>query len=186
MLIRAGIDQFAHTLHGRAIRPDDPSYDDARQVWNGMVDRRPTLVVQCAGAEDVAQSVALARHEGLEISVRGGGHGVAGNAVADGGLMIDLSQMDTVRVDPKTQTARVGAGATWGDFDGAAQEHGLATTGGTDSRTGVAGLVLGGGLGFLSRKYGLAADNLVAADIVTADGRTIRASEDEHPDLFWA
>lgn len=186
MLTTAGIDQFAHTLQGRLIGPDDPEYDNGRAVWNGMVDRRPALIAQCAGAEGVVQSIAFAREAGLETSVRGGGHGVAGNAVADGGLMVDLSPMNAVQVDPKTRTARVGAGATWGDFDGAAQVHGLATTGGTDSRTGVAGLTLGGGLGFLGRKYGLAADNLVAADVVTADGRMIRSSADEHADLFWA
>ncbi|HSR41248.1 MAG TPA: FAD-dependent oxidoreductase, partial [Longimicrobiales bacterium] len=174
-------DRFA----GALLRPGDDGYEEARTVWNGMIDRRPALIARCRGADDVVAAVDFARETGAPLSVRGGGHSVAGRGVCDDGVMIDLSPMNGVRVDPETRTARVGGGATWGDFDGAAQEHGLATTGGLVSSTGVAGLTLGGGIGYLARAHGLAADNLIACDVVTADGRRVRASEEENPDLFW-
>jgi FAD/FMN-containing dehydrogenase len=171
---------------GRLITADHAEYDTTRAVWNGAVDRRPRLVARCDGTADVAAAVRFARDHDLEIAVRGGGHNVAGTAVCDGGIVIDLSAMRAVRVDPAGRTARVEGGALWGDVDRETQAHGLATTGGIVSHTGVAGLTLGGGIGFLMRKHGLVVDNLLAAEVVTADGSTVRASADEHPDLFWA
>ncbi len=172
-------------MPGTLLRPGDAGYDEARTVWNGMIDRRPALIARCRGADDVVAAVDFARENDLTLSVRGGGHSVAGRAVCDDGLMIDLTPMSAVQVDAEARTARVGRGATWGDFDEKAQEHGLATTGGLVSSTGVGGLTLGGGIGYLARAHGLAADNLIACDVVTADGRRVRASEDENPDLFW-
>ncbi|MDX1665215.1 MAG: FAD-binding oxidoreductase [Candidatus Promineifilaceae bacterium] len=186
MLANTMIEQFGNTLRGTAILPGDPAYDEARAVWNGMIDRRPALIVRCNGAADVRAAVNFAREQDLPITVKAGGHNVAGKAVCDDGLVVDLSQMNSVQVNPDTQTARVAAGATWGDFDSEAQSFGLATTGGVDSRTGVAGLTLGGGIGYLARKHGLAIDNLLAVDIVTADGELRRASEKRNADLFWA
>jgi FAD/FMN-containing dehydrogenase len=149
----------------------DDGYEDARKVWNGMTDKRPGLIVQCADVADVMKAVAFARDNGLLVAVRGGAHSVAGHSVCDGGVLIDLSHMKSVRVDPAKRTARAEGGAKWGDFDHETQAFGLATTGGTNSDTGIGGLTLGGGLGWLAGKYGLTCDNLMSADVVTADGR---------------
>ncbi len=179
------IASFDDTLHGSLLRPDQDPYDTARQVWNGMIDKRPSLIAQCAGVADVIEAVRFAREHELLVSVRGGGHNVAGTAVCDGGLVIDLSAMTAVRVDPEARTAWVQAGATWADVDHETQAFGLATPGGVVSDTGVAGLTLGGGIGHLRCKYGLSCDNLRSVDLVTADGSFVRASADENPDLFW-
>jgi FAD/FMN-containing dehydrogenase len=173
-------------FRGDVIVPDDPGYDEARAVWNGIVDRRPRLISRCRGAADVAAAVRFARDRDLEIAVRGGAHNVAGTAVCDGGIVIDLSAMRAVSVDPVERTALVQGGALWGDVDHETQAHGLATTGGIVGHTGVGGLSLGGGIGWLMRKHGLAVDNLVEAEVVTADGDIIRASARDHADLFWA
>ncbi len=179
------ITAFHESLRGELLRPGYTGYDDVRKVWNGMIDRKPALIVRCAGVADVMNAVHFARTHHLLVAVRGGGHNVAGNAVCDGGLMIDLSPMKGIRVDPVKRTARAEAGVTWGEFDHETQTHGLATTGGLISTTGIAGLTLGGGLGWLMRKYGLACDNLLSVDIVTADGRLLTASATENADLFW-
>ncbi|MFZ3493057.1 FAD-binding oxidoreductase [Streptomyces sp. 5.8] len=173
-------------FRGRLITADHTDYDSARAVWNGAVDRRPRLIARCGGSADVAAAVRFAREHDLEIAVRGGGHNVAGTAVCDDGIVIDLSAMRATWVDPAGRTARVQGGALWGDVDHETQAHGLATTGGIVGHTGVAGLTLGGGIGFLMRKHGLAVDNLMAAEVVTPEGGILRASADEHPDLFWA
>lgn len=173
-------------LSGRLLTPASKEYDDARTIWNGMIDRRPSLIVRCLNAEDVVQAVHLAAQRQLVLAVRGGGHNIAGNAVCDGGLMIDLSQMKAVHVDADQRTARVEAGATLGDFDRETQAFGLATPLGINSTTGIAGLTLGGGFGWLSRSLGLSIDNLISADVVTAAGNQVTASESEHADLFWA
>ncbi|RBI64661.1 FAD-linked oxidase [halophilic archaeon] len=180
------VTELATDLAGDLVTPDDDAYDQARRVWNGMINRWPALVARCAGVADVRRSVAFAREHDLPIAVRGGGHGVAGAATVDGGLVVDLSPMDWVRVDPDARRVQVGAGATWGDVDRETQSFGLAVPGGVVSDTGVAGLTLGGGMGHLRRKYGLSCDNLVSADVVTADGEFVRASADENEDLFWA
>ncbi len=173
-------------FRGRLIGAGDADYDIARAVWNGAIDRRPRLIAQCIGTADVVAAVRFARDHDLEIAIRGGGHNVAGTAVCDDGIVIDLSAMRGVRVDPAARKAWVQGGALWGDVDRETQAHGLATTGGIVSHTGVAGLTLGGGIGWLMRKHGLTVDNLLAADVVTAEGELMRASEEEHPDLFWA
>ncbi|MFC5731139.1 MULTISPECIES: FAD-binding oxidoreductase [Nocardioides] len=173
-------------FRGELVSPDDREYDGTRAVWNGMVDRRPRLIARCAGTADVAAAVRFARERELEVAVRGGGHNVSGTAICDGGMVIDLSVMRAVWVDPVECTALVQGGALWGDVDHATQAYGLATTGGIVSHTGVGGLTLGGGIGWLMRKHGLAVDNLVEAEVVTAEGMILRASADEHPDLFWA
>jgi FAD/FMN-containing dehydrogenase len=173
-------------FRGDLITPDDQSYDDARAIWNGAVDRRPRLIARCLGTADVAAAVRFARDRDLEIAVRGGGHNVAGTAVCDGGVVIDLSAMRAVAVDPVERTALVQGGSLWGDVDHETQVHGMATTGGIIGHTGVGGLTLGGGIGWLMRKHGLAVDNLVQAEVVTAEGEIVRASADDHPDLFWA
>ncbi|MEV6329348.1 FAD-binding oxidoreductase [Streptomyces sp. NPDC051909] len=173
-------------FRGRLVTGDDLDYDTARAVWNRSVNRRPRLIARCTGTADVAEAVRFARGHDLEIAVRGGGHNVAGTAVCDDGIVIDLSAMRAVSVDPADRTAQVQGGALWGDVDHETQAHGLATTGGIVSHTGVAGLTLGGGIGFLMRKCGLTVDNLLAAEVVTADGSVVRASADDHPDLFWA
>ena len=170
---------------GQLLRPDDSGYDEARTVFNAMIDRRPALIARCANADDVAAAVNLAREEHLPISVYGGGHGVTGSAVVDAGICVDLRGMKRVDVDPEAKTARVEGGSTWSELDAATQEHGLAVTGGRVGDTGVAGLTLGSGSGWLERKIGYTCDNLIAAEVVTADGRQVTASEDENPDLFW-
>jgi FAD/FMN-containing dehydrogenase len=176
---------FANGIRGGTVSAGDDGYDAARQVWNGMIDRRPGLIAMCTGAADVMDAVNFAREHNLLVSVRGGGHNVAGTAVCDDGLVIDLSPMNGVRVDLPTGTARAGGGATWGDIDRETQAFGLAAPGGVVSTTGIAGLTLGGGLGWLRRKHGLSCDNLASVDIVTADGQLRTASESENEDLFW-
>lgn len=186
MLDSAAIAGLQAQLQGELIQPRDTRYEEARRVFNGMVDKRPALIVRCAAVTDVIASVRLAREKNMPLSVRGGGHSVTGNALCDDGLVIDLSVMKRVRVDPLNRTARAEGGATWGDFDHETQAFGLATTGGIVPSTGIAGLTLGGGLGYLNRKHGLACDNLLTAEVVTADGRLLRASTEENADLFWA
>jgi FAD/FMN-containing dehydrogenase len=173
-------------FRGSLCLQDEAGYDEARTIWNAMIDRRPGAVVRCGGASDVMRAVRLARDNGLLVAVRGGGHNISGNAVCEGGLLIDLSPMRSVRVDPKKRTARVEPGVTLGEFDKEAQAFGLATPLGINSTTGVAGLTLGGGFGWLSRRFGFTVDNLISADVVTADGELIQASAAENPDLFWA
>lgn len=179
------ISGFTAQIRGDVVLPSDPSYDEVRQIWNAMIDRRPGMIVRCAGVGDVIRSVDLAREHNLLLAVRGGGHNIAGNAVCDDGLMIDLSHMKSVRIDPRKCRAYVEPGACLGDFDHEAQIFGLVTPLGINSTTGIAGLTLGGGFGWLSRKYGLTADNLVSADMVTAEGQLVHASAQENPDLFW-
>jgi FAD/FMN-containing dehydrogenase len=174
------------SLSGTLLTPDSPGYDEARTIWNAMIDRRPGLIVRCGDGADVAAAVRFARAHDLLVAVRGGGHNIAGNSVCDGGLMIDLSPMRQVRVDPAARTARVGPGATLGDVDRTTQGYGLATPLGVNSTTGIAGLTLGGGFGWLSRRFGLTIDNLLSAEVVTAEGEIVRAGEQENPDLFWA
>ncbi len=176
---------FASRFDGRCIAPGDASYDQVRAIWNAMIDRRPGLIARCLSADDVAAAVRFAGEHRLLVAVRGAGHNIAGNAVCDGGLMIDLSLMKRVTVDAAKRSARVEPGVTLGEFDAAAQAFGLATPVGINSTTGIAGLTLGGGFGWLSRTYGLAVDNLTGADVVTAAGERVRASADSHPDLFW-
>ncbi len=177
---------FADGFSGTLITATDPDYDSARALWNGTVDRHPALVAQCRGTEDIVAAVRFARDADLHVAVRGGGHSVAGFSMCDEGLVIDLSLMRLVTVDAQRRVATAQPGATWRDFDAATAEHGLASTGGLISSTGVAGLTLGGGIGWLQRRYGLACDNLVAADLVTADGAVIRASERARSDVLWA
>jgi len=181
----ATVRDFAASLRGSLLWPGAPGYDGARRVWNGMIDRTPGLVAQCIDAADVQRAVDFARTHRLLVAIRGGGHHAAGTAVCDGGLMIDLSPMHGITVDATGRTARVESGARWAELDAATPAHGLATTGGTVSDTGVAGLTLGGGLGGLAGRYGLTCDNLIGADVVTAEGRLLRASPVENPDLFW-
>ena len=176
---------FKTTLRGALLRPGDDGYEAARTLWNAMIDKRPALIVRCVGVADVIQAINFARTHDLLVAVRGGGHNVAGNAVCDGGLMIDLSPMKSVHVDPVRRTARAEPGATWREFDHETQAFGLATTGGVIPTTGVAGLTLGGGIGWLMGSYGLSCDNLLSVDVVTADGRLLQASATENPDLFW-
>ncbi|MGQ0719851.1 MAG: FAD-binding oxidoreductase [Pseudonocardiales bacterium] len=180
------IEAFRAELSGAALTRGDNGYDEARSAWNGEIDRYPTVIARCGSADDVTAAIAFARQRDLEISVRGGFHNTAGTAICDDGLMIDLSLLRHVEVDPATRRARVGGGATLGDLDAATQAHGLAVPAGTVSHTGVGGLALGGGMGWLTPQFGLTADNLVSATVVTADGRGLWAAADEHPDLFWA
>ncbi len=177
---------FAAGVRGAVLSPGDDGFDDARTIWNGLIDRRPALIVQCTGAADVVDAVNFAREHNLLLSIKGGGHNVAGNAVNDGGLVIDLSQMRGVHVNQSTRTVRAEGGALWGDCDRETQLHGLAVPGGVVSTTGIAGLTLHGGVGHLRRKLGLSIDNLLSVDIVTADGQLRRASATENEDLFWA
>ena len=170
---------------GVLLRPDESGYDDARKIHNGMIDRKPALIARCLGSADIVDAVNFARTHGLELAVRGGGHNVAGRAVCDGGLMLDLSLMKGIDVDAARRTVRAQGGVTWREFNRETQLHGLATTGGVISTTGIAGLTLGGGLGWLMAKYGLATDNLISAEVITASGEVLRASENENADLFW-
>lgn len=181
----SNIQTLKASLRGELLQPNDEGYDCARRVWNGMIDRKPTLIVRCRGVDDVIHAVNFARTHHLLVSVRGGGHNVTGNAVCDGGIVIDLSGMKGIRVDPVKRTAWVEAGLTLGEFVRETQAFGLGTTVGTVSMTGLSGLTLGGGMGWLMGKYGLTVDNLLAVDLVTADGQVCRASASEHPDLFW-
>ena len=184
-LKKAAVATFTSRLRGELLRAEDDGYEDTRKVWNGMVDKRPALIVRCAGVDDVVATVTFAREHDLLVSVRCGGHNIAGKAVCEGGLMADLSSMRRIRVDRASQTVRVDGGATLGDLDRATQAVGLATTAGIVSHTGVGGLTLGGGVGRLARKHGLACDNLLSAEVVTADGRVVTASATENRDLFW-
>jgi len=182
----AAVDRLRSDLRGPVIAPGDPGYDEARTVFNSMIDKRPAVIAQCEGVEDVAEAIAFARTHGLEIAVRGGGHGVTGTALSEGGLVIDLRRMNTVRVDPDAKIAKVAGGATMSDLDRATQPHALAVTGGRASTTGVGGFLLGGGSGWLERRFGLMCDNLLAAELVTADGRVVHASALDNEELFWA
>ena len=181
----AVVKQLQAALRGQLLRAEDDGYDQARTIYNAMIDRRPALIARCAGASDVIECVRFARQHGLLVSVRGGGHNVAGIAICDGGLVIDLSRMKGIRIEPEARTARVEAGVTWGELNHDLQVYGLAATGGFISTTGVSGLTLGGGLGWLVRKHGLALDNLLSVDMVTADGQFLTASPTRNPDLFW-
>jgi FAD/FMN-containing dehydrogenase len=180
-----GVETLKASLRGELLQPNDEGYDAARKVYNGMIDRHPGLIVRCADVADVISVVQFAREHQIPLSIRGGGHNVTGFAVNDGGLVIDLSRMKGIRVDPVTRTVRAEGGCTWGDLDHATYPFGLAVPGGIVSTTGIAGLTLGGGLGNLTRPYGLSCDNLLSADVVTADGRLITASADQNADLFW-
>jgi FAD/FMN-containing dehydrogenase len=179
-------EQLRRHMLGDVLCPGDAGYDEARVVYNAMIDRRPALIAHCASVADVQAAVNVAREHELLVAIRGGGHNVTGKAVCDDGLVIDLSRMNGVSVDPASRTARAEGGALWGQFDAATPAPGLATTGGTVSTTGVAGLTLGGGLGMLGRSFGLACDNLRSIELVTADGQALVASATEHPELFWA
>src|SRR5436190_13415254 len=181
----ATLAEFEQGLSGRLIRPDDDGYDEARSIWNAAHDKRPAMIVRCGGVADVMRAVDFARSENLDVAVRGGSHSFPGFSTVDGGIVIDLSAMRSVQVDPARRTAVAQGGATWADFDHETQAFGLAVTGGLVSTTGIAGFTLGGGIGWLMRKCGLTCDNLIAADVVTADGRLVRASEDENPELLW-
>jgi FAD/FMN-containing dehydrogenase len=185
VLGQATLREFEEGLQGVMVQPEDAGYDEARAIWNGAHDARPALIARCADAADVRHALGFARSEGLEVAVRGGGHSIPGFSSCDGGIVIDLGPMKGVEVDPDARTVRAEGGVTWAELDAATQEHGLATTGGLVSSTGVAGFTLGGGIGWLMRKHGLACDNLRAAELVTADGRVLRADASENPDLFW-
>jgi FAD/FMN-containing dehydrogenase len=181
----SALDELGETFRGELLLPDSPGYDMARRIWNGAFDRRPGCIARCTGVPDVVAAVRFARERALAVAVRSGGHGVAGHAVCDDGLVIDLSPMKGIRVDPLAPTARAQAGVLWGELDRETQLHGLATVGGIVTHTGIAGLTLGGGIGWLMRKYGATVDNLLSVDLVTADGELVTASEDVNPDLFW-
>lgn len=184
-LDQAAVREFEMRLSGALIRPGDSEYDESRHVWNGMIDRYPALIARCTGVSDVIAAVNFARQNNLLVAVRGGGHNVAGTATCDGGLVIDLSPMKGIQVDPANRTARAQAGVIWGELDRETQRFGLATPGGEVSETGIAGLTLSGGMGYLRRKHGLSCDNLISADVITADGRFLKASAGENHDLFW-
>ena len=184
-LDQASIAELSARFSGVLLGPDASGYDDVRRVHNGMIDRRPALIARCLGSADIADAINFARTYGLDLAVRGGGHNVAGRAVCDDGLMLDLSLMKGIHIDPVRRTARAQGGVTWREFNRETQAHGLATTGGVISTTGIAGLTLGGGLGWLMAKHGLAMDNLLSAEVVTASGDILRASKDENADLFW-
>lgn len=181
----AQLSTFRSQFRGALLRSGEEGYDEARRTWNGAIDRSPALIARCAGADDVVEAVRFAREHDLLVSVKGGGHSIAGHAVCDDGLMIDLSLMKAVRVDPHSQTASAAGGLLWGEFDNATQAHGLATTGGLISHTGIAGLTLGGGLGHLMRKHGLTVDNLRSVELVTADGDQLHVDHETEPELFW-
>lgn len=178
--------ELASSFSGSLLLPRDDGYEEARRIFNGLIDRRPALIARCRGTADIVAALDLARRSNLEVSVRGGGHNVAGRAVTDGGVMIDLSPMKGIHVDPKARTARAQGGVTWREFNRDTAVHGLATTGGVISTTGIAGLTLGGGLGWLMGTHGLSVDNLTSVEVVTAAGEVLNVSDDEHPDLFWA
>jgi FAD/FMN-containing dehydrogenase len=184
-LPKATTDEFKTNFRGDVVLPGDANYDEVRQIWNAMIDRKPAVIARCKTAHDVVRAVKFGRDQDLLVSVRGGGHNIAGNAVCDDGLMIDLSLMRKIEVDPQARRAMVEPGCTLGDFDAATQAHGLATPTGINSTTGIAGLTLGGGFGWLSRKFGMTIDNLLSADVVTADGTQLHARETENADLFW-
>src|SRR5215218_9475122 len=179
ILAEGSVSELEQALRGTLVRASDPAYDDVRAIWNGAHDRRPALIARCAGVADVIRALEFARSEELRVAVRAGGHSIPGYSSVDGGMVIDLSPMQGIQVDPRRRTVRVQPGATWAALDHETQAFGLAVTGGLVSSTGVAGLTLGGGIGWLMRKHGLTCDNLIAADVVTADGRLVRASEDE-------
>ena len=185
-LDEATIDELRGRIAGRVLSPETDGYDEVRRIWNGAIDRRPAVITRCTTAADVAAAIRFARQHGLVIAVRGGGHSIPGLSVCDDGMMIDLQPMKAIEVDAEARLATAGPGVIWAELDRATQEYGLAVTGGEVSDTGIAGLTLGGGFGWLKRTCGLACDNLVEAEVVTADGRVVRANEDEHPDLFWA
>jgi FAD/FMN-containing dehydrogenase len=180
------LSSLAASFSGELLRPADAGYDQARRIYNGLIDLRPALIARCRGRSDIAAAIAFARENGLELSVRGGGHSVAGRCLVEGGVTIDLSAMRAIDVDPGSANARAEGGVTWAELNDATAEHGLATTGGVISTTGIAGLTLGGGLGWLMGKYGLAADNLESVELVTADGDLLTVDADRHPDLLWA
>src|SRR4051812_21237698 len=185
ILAEGSISELEQALRGRLVRATDPDYDAARAIWNGAHDRYPALIVRATGAADVIRALEFASSEKLTVAVRGGGHSIPGLSSVDGGLVIDLSAMQGIQVDPQRRTARAQPGVTWHGFDHETQAFGLATTGGLVSSTGIAGLTLGGGIGWLMRKHGLAADNLLSADVVTAEGHLVHASATENPELFW-
>jgi FAD/FMN-containing dehydrogenase len=185
-VMREALDKFRATLRGPLCLADDAGYDDARALWNGMIDKRPALVARCTGPADVRDAVRFARTHDMRLSVRGGGHNIAGTALCDGGLLVDLSPMRLVHADPGAQRARVAPGCTWADVDRETQAFGQAVPSGIVSTTGVAGLTLGGGFGWLTRRWGLTCDHLVSADVVTADGEFLQVTEEHHPDLLWA
>src|SRR5215212_2629561 len=185
-LDEAVVERFGSGLQGELLRPGDGEYEEARLLWNGVIDRRPALIARCAAVEDVIEAVNFARENDLLLAVRGGGHNVAGTASAEGGLVLDLSAMKDIEVDEEQRTVRAGAGVTIGELDEETQKHGLATPMGVVSETGIAGLTLNGGMGWLRRKHGLSSDNLLSVKVVTADGRSLTASEEENADLFWA
>src|SRR3989454_5700339 len=185
LIEEAAVAEFSATFSGAVVRPGDEGYDAARAVFNGMYDRRPALIARCRGVADGIAGVDLARDSGLEVAVRGGGHSVPGYSTCDDGIVIDLSTMKGVFVDPEARTARAAGGATWGEFDRETQMFGLATTGGRITTTGIGGQTLGSGSGWLERKFGLTLDNLRSAEVVTAAGDIVRASDSEHPELFW-
>ena len=181
----AAVLELGAALDGEVLRAGEARYDEARRVWNGMIDRRPAVIARCATVDDVRRAIAFARAHDLAVAVRGGGHNAAGLSVCDGGLVVDLTPMKRIEVDPAGRVVRAQGGVTWGELDLATQAHGLATTGGVISTTGIAGLTLGGGIGWLMRSHGLACDNLISAQVVTADGQLLHASTTENADLFW-
>jgi FAD/FMN-containing dehydrogenase len=186
MLDKGALEEFNGDLHGELLLPDAPTYDEARSIWNAMIDRRPALIARCRGVADVLTSLNFARAQSLALSIKGGGHNISGLAVCDGGLMLDMSLMRGVWVNPTARTAQAQAGCLLGDVDGETQVHGLAAVLGFVSKTGIAGLTLGGGFGYLTRRFGWTSDNVISIEVVTADGRVVRANDDEHSDLFWA
>lgn len=186
MITEAVVDQYKTHFRGKLIQPHDPQYDEARKLYNGIIDKHPAYIVQCANVADVMEALNFGRENGLTVSIRSGGHNGPGLALCDDGLVIDLSPMKGIRVDPQKRMVHVESGCRWGDVDHATHAFGLALPSGVNSNTGVGGLTLGGGHGYLTRKYGLVIDNLLSADVVLADGRLVRASKDENPDLFWA
>jgi FAD/FMN-containing dehydrogenase len=185
ILAEDAVENLKGQIQGDVLLPSDDDYDQARKIWNGMIDKRPALIVRCTGPADVIDAVKFARTHNILVSVRGGGHNVAGNALVDDGMVIDLSRMRGIHVDPKSRTVRAQAGATLGDLDRETQVFGLSVPSGIVTTTGIAGLTLGGGFGYLARKHGLSIDNLISVDMVTAEGKFMTVNETEHEDLFW-